>query len=60
MELDLTTMSPEELAELAQWVALAKEVRPLVHAGRTVRGDHPDPALWVHGVVAPGRRCSRW
>jgi alpha-galactosidase len=52
MELDLTTMSPEELAELAQWVALAKEVRPLVHAGRTVRGDHPDPAVRVHGVVA--------
>jgi hypothetical protein len=21
----------------------------------TVRGDHPDPALWVHGVVAPDR-----
>ncbi len=52
MELDLTTMSPEELASLAKWVALAKEVRPLVHTGRTVRGDHPDPAVWVHGVVA--------
>ena len=52
MELDLTTMSPEELAALTQWVALAKEVRPLVHSGRTVRGDHPDPAVWVHGVVA--------
>jgi alpha-galactosidase len=54
MELDLTTMSREELAELAQWVALVKEVRPLVHAGRTVRGDHPDPAVWVYGVVARG------
>jgi len=28
-------------------------VRALVHTGRTVRADHPDPALWVHGVVAP-------
>ena len=28
-------------------------MRGLVHTGRTVRADHPDPALWVHGVVAP-------
>ena len=53
MELDLTAMSEAELAELTEWVALAKSVRGLVHTGRTVRADHPDPALWVHGVVAP-------
>ena len=53
MELDLTVMSEAELAELAEWVALVKRTRALVRAGRTVRGDHPDPALWVHGVVAP-------
>ncbi len=27
----------------------------LLHSGTMVRGDHPDPALWVHGVVAPDR-----
>ncbi len=52
MELDLTAMSDEELAELGDWVALAKRVRGLVHSGRSVRGDHPGPALWVHGVVS--------
>jgi alpha-galactosidase len=40
---------------VAQWVALAKRFRPLLHSGRTVRVDHPDPALWVHGVVAQDR-----
>ncbi|HEU4999653.1 MAG TPA: alpha-galactosidase [Lapillicoccus sp.] len=51
MELDLTAMSEVELAELGEWVTLAKRTRGLIHAGRTVRGDHPDPAVWVHGVV---------
>jgi alpha-galactosidase len=52
MELDLTAMSEPELAELGDWVALVKRTRGLVHSGRTVRGDHPDPSVWVHGVVA--------
>ena len=52
MELNLTAMSEADLAELGQWVALVKRVRGLIHSGRTVRGDHPDPAVWVHGVVA--------
>ncbi|MEP6649968.1 MAG: GH36 C-terminal domain-containing protein [Lapillicoccus sp.] len=52
MELDLTTMSEPELAELGERVVLVKRTRGLVHSGRTVRGDHPDPAVWVHGVVA--------
>ncbi len=36
----------------AAWVAQYKRLRPLLHSGRVVRGDHPDPAVWVHGVVA--------
>jgi alpha-galactosidase len=52
MELDLTTMSEVELAELGEWVALVKQTRALVHSGRVVRSDHPDPAVWVHGVAA--------
>jgi len=52
MELDLTAMAESELAELGEWVELVKRTRGLVHSGRTVRGDHPDPAVWIHGVVA--------
>jgi alpha-galactosidase len=55
IEWDVTGCSPDELAELAGWVALAKRFRPLLHGGRTVRVDHPDPALWAHGVIAPDR-----
>ena len=40
---------------MAAWVALHKEVRPLVATGRLVRGDHHDPAVLVTGVVAPDR-----
>jgi alpha-galactosidase len=53
IEWDLTTANAAERAELARWVALYKELRTTLHNGTTVRGDHPDPALWVHGVVTP-------
>ncbi|MEU6841164.1 alpha-galactosidase [Streptomyces sp. NPDC046716] len=56
IEWDLTGATPEERAELARWVALYKELRPLLHGGTTVRADAHDPALAVHGVVAPDRR----
>ena len=52
VELDLTTMQAEQRAELAEWLALYKRVRPLVHTGRVVRSDLPDPSLFLHGVVA--------
>jgi alpha-galactosidase len=55
IEWDVTSCSPDERTELAGWVALAKRFRPLLHGGRMVRVDHPDPALWAHGVVAPDR-----
>lgn len=55
IEWDLTAADPAERAGLAEWVAAYKELRPLLHAGTVVHGDHPDPALWVHGVVAPDR-----
>ncbi|MFH9867840.1 alpha-galactosidase [Streptomyces lydicus] len=53
IEWDLTAASAAERARLAEWVALYKALRPLLHGGTVVRGAHPDPALWVHGVVAP-------
>ncbi|HEX4811445.1 MAG TPA: GH36 C-terminal domain-containing protein [Nonomuraea sp.] len=55
VEWDLTSASEEELAELAGWIALHKRLRPVLHAGRVVRADHPDPSALLHGVVLPER-----
>ncbi|WP_033220932.1 alpha-galactosidase [Kitasatospora phosalacinea] len=55
IEWDLTAAQPQELERLGQWVALYKELRPLLHSGTSVHGDHPDPAYQVHGVVARDR-----
>lgn len=55
MEWDVTGLTPDESAELAGWIELYKTERDLLHAGRVVRGDHPDPSLWVHGVVSTDR-----
>lgn len=52
IEWDLTALSPAERLELRAWVQLYKRIRGWLHQGRVVRGDHPDPAMWVHGVVA--------
>jgi alpha-galactosidase len=52
IEWDLTRASEAELDALAGWVALHKEMRPLLHSGRVVVADHPDPAIWISGVVA--------
>ncbi|MFI7607475.1 alpha-galactosidase [Micromonospora sp. NPDC049366] len=51
IEWDIASISDRERAELTAWVALHKRLRPLLHSGRTVRVDHPDPAVWAHGVV---------
>lgn len=52
IEWDLTRATPQERARLAEWVAVHKRLRPLVAEGLLVRGDHPDPALLVTGMVA--------
>ncbi|AOS63868.1 alpha-galactosidase [Actinoalloteichus hymeniacidonis] len=52
IEWDLTSASAEDRAELARWVALYKEVRPLLHSGVLVRDEQHDPAFAVHGIVA--------
>jgi alpha-galactosidase len=52
IEWDLTAASEPELDELARWIGLHKRLRPLLHHGDSVHADHPDPAAWVHGVVA--------
>jgi alpha-galactosidase len=52
VEWDVASASDEERAGLARAIALHRRHRPLLHGGRVVRADHPDPSAWVHGVVA--------
>ncbi|MDM4764286.1 alpha-galactosidase [Galbitalea sp. SE-J8] len=53
IEWDLTEATAGQREELAGWIAFHRGVRALLHTGAVVHGDHPDPALTVHGVVAP-------
>lgn len=55
IEADITAWTAADRAVLAEWIALYKRLRPLLHTGELVRADHPDPAAMVHGVVAPDR-----
>ena len=52
LEWDLTKASSDDRAALAEWVAVYKQIRPLVSTGRLVRGEHPDPSVLLTGVVA--------
>ncbi|MFI1953264.1 alpha-galactosidase [Streptomyces xinghaiensis] len=52
IEWDLTRAEPTDVERLAEWVALYKELRPLLHSGTAVHADHPDPSHELHGVVA--------
>ena len=56
IEWDLTTLTDAELDELTRWVALHKQVRGLLHSGVVVNADHPDPAIWISGVIAQDAR----
>lgn len=55
IEWDLTKISDAETRELAEWVALYKRWRPLLHSGRVVHGDPIDDAVAIRGVVAHDR-----
>lgn len=55
IEWNLLKAREEELEHVAAAVALHKRLRPLLHGGRTIRVDHPDPAALVHGVVSDDR-----
>ena len=56
IESDITGWGEAELGELAEWIETYKRLRPLLHSGELVRVDHPDPAAWLHGVVAADRK----
>lgn len=53
IEWDISRATGTELAELSEWVALHKRLRPLLHSGRSYRRALPDGATWLHGVVSP-------
>ncbi len=53
IEWDVTRCTEDELTALASWIALYKELRPLLHSGEAVHADAPDPAEQLDGVVAP-------
>lgn len=55
IEWDLSRLDGDTLAELREWIALHKRVRPLIGTGALVHPDHPDPAVLVTGVVAADR-----
>ncbi|MDJ0355178.1 alpha-galactosidase [Paenarthrobacter sp. PH39-S1] len=50
-EWDIRTVAGAERDELRGFIALYKRFRPLIHGGRMVRADLPDPSLLLHGVV---------
>ena len=56
VEWDIAAATDTERKELADWIALHKELRSLLHSGTVVNGDHADPAVHVRGVVAQDRR----
>ena len=45
-------------AELADWIALYKRYRGLIHSGRVARVETPDDTAWIHGVVAADQRAA--
>ncbi|WP_300590725.1 alpha-galactosidase [Microbacterium sp.] len=53
IEWDLAECTDAELDALRAWSALYRELRPLLHAGTTVRADLPGEANLLHGVGAP-------
>ncbi|MBL1375929.1 alpha-galactosidase [Zobellella iuensis] len=55
VELDPVKESEAERQGFARYIALHKQLRPLLHGGEVVRLDSPDPAQLIHGVVSPDR-----
>ncbi|HEX7189736.1 MAG TPA: alpha-galactosidase, partial [Actinomycetes bacterium] len=52
IEWDIASRSDEERKALSRLVQAYKDHRELLHTGRVVHADHPDPGAVVHGVVA--------
>ncbi|MFG6446157.1 alpha-galactosidase [Microbacterium sp. P07] len=52
IEWDLTRATEAELAAVRTWADRYRQYRGLLHSGRTVRADMPEPGVLVHGVVS--------
>ncbi|WP_062210291.1 alpha-galactosidase [Demequina oxidasica] len=52
IEWNLGECSDDDLRLIGRWAELYKELRPLLHHGRTVRADSEDPSALLHGVVS--------
>ncbi len=52
IEWNLLTADDEQRKQVAATIALHKRLRPLLHSGRVVRGEHADLSALVHGVVS--------
>jgi alpha-galactosidase len=57
-EWDLTATDADERERLRDAVATYTRLRPLLHGGRLVHGDVPDPSALLHGVVARDGRSA--
>lgn len=58
IEWDLTRATEDELRAVTEWISTHKRLRGLLHGGITVNSDTSDPALSLHGVVAPDGRSG--
>ena len=56
IEWNVLNASSEDLAALERVIRIHKQFRPLLHAGVSVRLDHPNPAVVAAGVVRADRR----
>lgn len=52
IEWNITEATPEERTYLKTWATYYKNNRALLHSGRMVRVDYPDPHGYLHGVTA--------
>ncbi|MET0672805.1 MAG: alpha-galactosidase, partial [Microbacterium pygmaeum] len=52
IEWDLTTVDDDTRERIAEWVALAKRLRPLIASGTIVHVDGTEPGVDVRGMVA--------
>ena len=52
---DLCRQAPASLRTIHRWLGAYKELRPLLHSGRTVRLDTDEAGFRAHGVVAERR-----
>ncbi len=52
LEWDLRKATPDEIDQVARWIGLYRELRPLLHSGDVVRADLPHDCAVLHGVVS--------